>query len=212
MQQDWLQRAGGQDLVLYLLGWASTPNAVCHIPLPAGCDALAVHNYMSLEPLRAEDFAAYRRIYLFAWSFGVWVAEQCCAGLPLHRAIALNGTPFPTDSRYGMRLRVVMRTVQALARTGKQAAAAPGRGIPTGPYAERSPQEQVEELTRLAAWSEKSSAARLAWHKAWIADRDEIFPPANMWAWWQSVGLGTGFESYHYPFADPAIVLRELGN
>lgn len=211
MQQDWLMRRGERDLVLYMLGWASTPNAVCHIR-PEGCDVLAVHNYTAMEPLRPGAFAAYRRIYLFAWSFGVWAAEQCCRELPLYKATALNGTPFPVDARYGMRLRVVMRTVQSMARSGAAAAADPGRAIPPGPYADRSMQDKVEELSRLAEWSRESSAAHLTWHKAWIGDKDEIFPPANMWAYWQSVGLGTGFESYHYPFADPAIVLRELGD
>ena len=211
MQKDWLSHKGERDLVLYMLGWASTPNAVCHIH-PQGCDVLAVHNYMSLEPLSAGEFACYRRIYLFAWSFGVWVAEQCCRELSLYKAIALNGTPFPADARYGMRLRAALRRINSLARmeappTGLQEL---GREEPPGPFPERGVQDKREELTRLAAWSEASSTALLHWHKAWIADKDEMFPPANMWAWWGSVGLGTGFEGYHYPFADPAIVLNEL--
>lgn len=211
MQRDWLVHEGGQDLALFMLGWGATPNAVCHIK-PPGCDVLAVHNYMSLEAFRGDEFAGYRRIYLFAWSFGVWAAEQCCRELPLHKAIALNGTPYPVDKRYGMRLRVVMRTVQGMARSGATGpGGADGRAIPPGPYPERSMQEKVEELTRLAEWSGESSGAYLTWHKAWIADKDEIFPPANMWAYWQGVGLGSGFASYHYPFADPSIVLNELG-
>ena len=211
MQKDWLSRAGERDLLLYMLGWGSTPNAVCHIR-PSGCDVLAVHHYMSLEPFGAEDFSAYRRIYLFAWSFGVWAAEQCCRELPLYKAIALNGTPFPSDARYGMRLRAALRRINSLARSGLNPfePTVPGRGEPAGPYPTRDAQDKVEELTRLAVWSEQSSTAHLRWDKAWIADKDEMFPPANMWAWWGSVGLGTGFESYHYPFADPAIVLREL--
>ena len=60
--------------------------------------------------------------------------------------------------------------------------------------------------------SKEDSAAHLRWDEAWIGDKDEIFPPAKMWAYWQSIGLGTGFESYHYPFADPNIVLRQLGD
>lgn len=213
MQQDWLIHEGKQDLVLYMLGWASTPNAVYHIR-PIGCDVLAVHHYQSLERLRPEDFAAYRRIYLFAWSFGVWAAEQCCRDLPLYKAIALNGTPFPADKQFGMRLRVVLRTVQALARTGKEGVESHAlnteRSIPEGPFPERSMQDKVEELTRLAAWSEKDSTEQLTWHKAWIGDKDEIFPPANMRVYWQRRGLGTEFSSYHYPFTDPGIVLNEL--
>lgn len=214
MQETWLkQDASNPDLLIYILGWAATPNAVCHID-PPGCDVLALYNYTSIEPLDPARFSRYRRIYLFAWSFGVWVAEQCCQQLPLHRAIALNGTPFPVDNRYGMRLRVVLRTMKGLARVGmnpfNEKAYGGVRYIPEGPYPDRSIDEKVEELTRLAEWSRDNSAAHLRWDKAYIADKDEIFPPANMRAYWESVGLGTGFDSYHYPFANAALILDNL--
>ncbi len=213
MQQSWLIQQGNPDLVLYMLGWAATPNAVHHIR-PTHCDVLACYDHRSIAPLQAADFTAYRRIYLFAWSFGVWVAEQCCRELPLHKAIALNGTPFPVDDRYGMRLRVVLRTMQGLARVGmnpfNEKAYGGVRYIPDGPFPDRTIQEKIDELNLLADWSKANSAANLHWDAAYIGDKDEIFPPAKMWAYWQSVGLGTGFESYHYPFANPAIVLDQL--
>lgn len=214
MHESWLkQDDANPDLVLYILGWAATPNAICHID-PPGCDVLACYHYDSIAPLSPARFSRYRRIYLFAWSFGVWVAEQCCRQLPLYRAIALNGTPFPVDDRYGMRLRVVMRTMKGLARVGmnpfNEKAYGGVRYIPQGPFPGRSLDEKVDELTRLAEWSKADSAAHLHWDKAYIADKDEIFPPAHMHAYWQSVGIGTPFESYHYPFADASIVLDNL--
>ncbi len=213
MQQSWLKQEGHRDLVLYVLGWAATPNAVYHID-PPGCDVLACYDYNSIEPLDTSRFANYRRIYLFAWSFGVWVAEQCCRELPLYKAIALNGTPFPVDDRYGMRLRVVLRTMRGLARVGmnpfNEKTYGGVRAIPSGPYPDRSIEEKITELTQLADWSKENSSARLPWTRAYIATQDEIFPPAKMKAYWETVGLGTEFESYHYPFADPAIVLNQL--
>ncbi len=217
MEKVWLQReAGNRRLVLFMLGWAATPNAVCHIS-PAGCDVLACHNH-SGEPevLRAADFVQYERIYLFAWSFGIWVAEQCCRELPLYRAVALNGTPFPVDPRRGMRLRVVQRSMQAIARSGgvnefaTHSPATDGRYIPTGPYPDRTAEEKVDELMNLAERAEAYSAEHISWHRAYIADMDEIFPPARMREYWNSRGLGTEFHSYHYPFSNPDIVLHEL--
>lgn len=209
MELSWLQRRGGRDLLIYMLGWAATPNAVCHIPHPPGVDVLAVHRYSRLVPLPAADVAAYRRIYLIAWSFGVWAAEQCCRQLPLHRAIAFNGTPFPAHEQYGMRLRATLRAMQVAARTGKAPQSAE-RAIPAGPWPEPGLQAKADELMFLAAASRQHSAAHLSWHAAYIAEQDEVFPPANMWAYWRSVGLGTSIPGYHYPFADPARVLREL--
>ncbi len=216
MEKHWLSHSpDNQDLIIYMLGWAATPNAVYHIT-PPGFDVLACHNH-SGEPeiLQPGDFERYRRIYLFAWSFGVWVAEQSCRELPLHRAVALNGTPYPVDPRWGMRLKVVMRSMQAIASKGgvnefAANTAAEGRYIPTGPYPDRSATEKVDELTNLSERAKAYSAPHLTWHRAYIADKDEIFPPARMRDYWSSVGLGTDFDSYHYPFSNPAIVLNEL--
>lgn len=215
MEKVWLrQSANHQDVIIFLLGWAATPNAVCHIT-PPGYDILVCHNHMcEPQPFEAEDFARYRRIYLFAWSFGVWVAEQCCCDLPLYRAIALNGTPYPVSERWGMRLKVVMRSIQAMARSGGEnifaKGAEDGRYIPAGPYPDRSAQEKLAELTNLSERAKADSGAYLTWHKAYIASKDEIFPVARMQDYWNSVGLGTPFESYHYPFHDPEIVLSNL--
>ncbi len=214
MEKTWLRREGNRDLILFMLGWAATPNAVCHIT-PSGYDVLACYDHRHIAPLTAAEFAGYRRIYLFAWSFGVWVAEQCCRELPLFRAIALNGTPFPVDERYGMRLRAVQRRLRSIAKAGGTNPFNDGsqdgtRYIPDGPYAARSIEEKIDELNQLAERSRAHATAHLHWDAAYIADKDEIFPPANMRAYWNRTGLGTEFASYHYPFADPSIVLGQL--
>lgn len=215
MQQIWLkQEASNPDLIIYMLGWASTPNAICHIDTP-GCDVLACCNYTELHPFSPERFKRYRRIYLIAWSFGIWVAEQCCRTLPLYRAIAFNGTPYPVHPQWGMRLRVVLRSMRALAKNGGENAfrcenEETPRYIPDGPYTDRTTEEKIDELMFLANSAEQQSADGLSWDKAYISDRDEIFPPAHMWEYWKTVGLGTEIKGFHYPFADPQRVLREL--
>lgn len=214
MQQTWLrQHAEHADLVIFMLGWAANPNAVCHIS-PPGCDILVCYDYRSIEPLPPERFTRYRRIYLFAWSFGVWVSERCCRELPLHRAVALNGTPCPVDPRYGMRLRVVQRTMRTLIHHGGSNPFSAGneaeRYIPNGVYPDRSAEEKLEELNTLAEWADGDSSPHLRWDAAYIATQDEIFPPNNMRAWWNPLGLGTEFDSYHYPFSRPEIIFREL--
>lgn len=214
MQESWLiQEESNADLVIFMLGWAATPNAVLHLH-PQGCDVLACYDHRTLAPLDPARFTRYRRIYLFAWSFGVWVAEQCCRELPLYKAVALNGTPFPVDDRWGMRLRVVLRTMQGLARVGmnpfNEKTYGGLRYIPEGPYADRTIEEKIDELTFLAERSKADSAAHLKWDAAYIATKDEIFPPDKMRDYWHSVGLGTEFESYHYPFAHPNVVTDHI--
>ena len=90
------------------------------------------------------------------------------------------------------------------------AAGEEGRYIPTGPYPDRTAEEKLEELNLLAEWSSADSAPHLHWDAAYIATRDEIFPPDHMRAWWNPLGLGTEFDSFHYPFANPRLILNEL--
>ena len=160
MKEAWLIRTPeNRRLILFMLGWGATPNAVQHLPFPAGYDVVCYYDHRSLSPLAAEDFAHYERIYLFAWSFGVWVAEQSCQALPLHRAIAINGTPYPASPQYGLRLKVLQRTIRSVASLGGNAfkdesapekyapagaatgggTGLPGRGLPDTPRAATPP-------------------------------------------------------------------------
>jgi len=210
MQETWLKKEGQQDCVIFVLGWAATPNAIAHINIP-NADVLCCYEHREISLLKADDFSNYRRITLFAWSFGVWVSEQICAHLPLYKAIAFNGTPFPVDDRYGMRLRVVMRTAQGIAKVGikpfQEKTYGALRYIPEGPFEETSLDEKVLELTSLAEASKEATESRIAWTQAYIGDKDEIFLPLKMWAYWETRGLGIGFDSYHYPFSDPQLIL-----
>lgn len=216
MQETWLkQDAAHRDLVIYMLGWAANPNAVRHID-PPGCDVLVCYDHREMAELEPQRFAHYRRIYLFAWSFGIWVSEQSCLKLPIYKAIALNGTPFPVSERYGMRLRVVLRSMRAIAKAGGNSFAAnnteDGRYMPSGPYPELSIAEKIDELTLLAERSKEETPSQIRWDVAYIADKDEMFPPARMRDYWNPLGLGTNMDSYHYPFTDPDIVLRHISN
>ena len=213
MKQVWLiQSPGNRRLILFMLGWGATPNAVHQLSFPAGYDVLCCYDHRQLCPLRAEDFARYERIYLFAWSFGVWVAEQSCQELPLHRAIAINGTPYPASPQYGLRLKVLLRTIKSVAALGGNPfkdEQHPEKYAPSGPFAEPSAQQQVEELEFLSdACQTLPEQPHLPWHRAYIATKDEIFPPARMHAWWGE--RGADFESFHFPFYNAEIVLKEL--
>ena len=213
MKQVWLiQSPGNRRIILFMLGWGATPNAVQHLPFPEDYDVLCCYDHRQLVPLAAEDFAGYERIYLFAWSFGVWVAEQSCQALPLHKAVAINGTPYPASQQYGLRLKVLQRTIRSVAAMGGNPfkdEAHPEKYAPAGDFEEPGPDQQVEELDFLAeACQTLPEQPHLPWTRAYIATMDEIFPPARMRAYWAE--LGVDFESYHFPFYNESIVLGEL--
>lgn len=213
MKEAWLiKESGNRHLILFMLGWGATPNAVQQLPFPEGYDVLCCYDHRELRPLHAADFARYDRLYLFAWSFGVWVAEQSCQELPLHKAIAINGTPYPANPQYGLRLKVLQRTIRSVAASGGNPfkdETHPEKYAPAGPFAEPTAQLQVEELDFLAdACQTLPEQPHLPWCRAYIATNDEIFPPTRMRAYWGE--LGADFESYHFPFYNESIVIGEL--
>lgn len=213
MKTAWLiQKPENTKLVLFMLGWGATPNAVLYLPFPPGYDVVCHYDHRSLCTLAARDYARYGRIYLFAWSFGVWVAGQSCRELPLYKAIAINGTPYPASPQYGLRLKVLQRTIRSVATLGGNAFkddSAPEKYAPAGTFEEPTPRQQTEELDFLAeACQTLPEPPHLPWSRAYIATRDEIFPPARMRAYWGE--LGRDFDSYHFPFYTPGIVLNEL--
>lgn len=117
MQTHWIKREGEDELLLFVLGWGADPHAVEHIR-PDGYDSLAVFDYRVREPLSSSLNSEYGRIHLFAWSFGVWAAEQIATELDLYQAVALNGTPLPINDRYGIPERAFSVTLRGIPRSG----------------------------------------------------------------------------------------------
>lgn len=209
MQKYWIKRQGNPDLILVVLGWACDPHAVEHLTFP-GYDLLCTCDYRTLEPLDRAEFGTYGRVILFAWSFGVWVSEQICREVPLHRAVAFNGTPYPVDDRFGIPRKALMVTLKGIHKVGIEAFNRRTYGASydrLAPYFETRPlEERVDELQFLFETSMLPYTPSLPWNDAVIGREDVIFPPKNMIAYWGNKAHLTS--GPHYPFGDPE-VLRE---
>ena len=86
MEQHWITREENRDLIIYALGWGGDYHLVDHIR-PDGYDLLCTYDYRTISPVSPESVARYRRIYLFAWSFGVWVSELIFRGITFYRTV-----------------------------------------------------------------------------------------------------------------------------
>ena len=120
MREHWIKKEEGPDLLLIALGWACDERAAAHV-VPDGYDVLCTFDYRDIRPLPPGLAAPYRRIVLLAWSFGVRAAERICRDIPLDRAIALNGTPYPVDDRLGIPRRSMLVTQKGIRRAGTEA-------------------------------------------------------------------------------------------
>ncbi len=212
MRQDWIKRERSRDLIIYALGWGCEPGIVSHIP-SEGFDILTVYDYRGVEQLDPEAAKGYLRVYLFAWSFGVWAAERIIGDIPIYRAVALNGTPKPVDDIYGIPCRAFDMTVRGFRRAGLDGffrrAYGASYDMAAAIHASRDTEAMIAELEYLGEESSRPYEPRIQWYKAIIGSSDEIFPPANMAAYWGDKAV-TIEGMPHYPFAEAHIITDEL--
>lgn len=216
MRFHWLRRENNGELVLFVLGWAADHRIVEHIR-PEGCDVLAVYDYsegIGGNGCLQSIFAKYSRIHLFAWSFGVWVAERLFEGVSFHTAVALNGTPFPVDERYGIEPRRMAVTIRGIKAGGME----PFNRRAYGEHfdklesllAPRPLEKNIAELEYLATASVVEYTPSIQWGKAVVGSGDLIFPPENMVRFWGS--RSEILPLPHYPLADGGLIEKEIGS
>lgn len=63
-------------LLLFFTGWGTTPQVVEHMGQPKGWDMYAFFDYRTVAPHHIPPIEQhYARVYLVAWSMGVWAAD-----------------------------------------------------------------------------------------------------------------------------------------
>ncbi len=209
---------GGDTLLLFFNGWGMDGGPTAHLET-GGFDVCICCGY---EDLTVDDstlarWKTYTRIKAAAWSMGVWAAERVLPayGLMPERAIALNGTPFPVDDRYGIPCAVAQGTYENLSPQtlkkfyrrvfgGTAASEAAGAGFPAGALEERR-----RELGKILAAEEERRTENagetlrcgIRWNRAFVSRHDSIFPPGNLLAYWQGRCEVTLLDAPHNPFA-----------
>lgn len=197
MQTTWIARYEACDtLVIFVLGWASDPSM-----LSAMCEGVdGGHNPKRFDAVCLWDFrdmsdgfeipANYGEVHLVAWSFGVWVAERLFLGETFASAMAVNGTPRPVDSEYGIPPRVFGMTVRGIEKTGHDKFfERMCDGLNPVVRCQRSDAETLAELRCFADYFSQSYSQTIAWSRAVVGGRDLIFPPQAQVLYWSSVAV-----------------------
>lgn len=197
------------------MGWSGNAHTAKYFR-PEGYDILAVYDYRNLYdfPAIVQALTAYPKKILIAWSFGVWVAEYLASRFPaFHRSIAINGTSRPIDDRYGIPERIFRITLKGIERGGMEKFCRNmyGRSVTADELPDRTVDELTDELCMLSRCNTVSSPEILPWDHALIAERDAIFPPENMFAYWhmRHVPVCRWETGQHYPFSETGIEIIE---
>ncbi|PIE59644.1 MAG: hypothetical protein CSA32_02985 [Desulfobulbus propionicus] len=103
MQYIWLHQNHSDDCLLFLAGWGMDSTPFADIP-GQGLDVLMLYDYRELLPVPTELLKGYGKVYLLAWSMGVWVAGHLFAGQQdfFSRCIAIGGTLEPIHQEKGI--------------------------------------------------------------------------------------------------------------
>lgn len=228
MQAVWIIRSASpaeqRGVVVFAAGWAGSDELVRHLALPEGYDFLCLFDYRTL-PSATEtgklfaQLTPYRRKHLTAWSFGVWAAAQVFGGSSLtwDTATAVNGTPVPISDAYGIPPRAFAITVRSIGGAGTVKFLERMCGTPEilrEYYKHRSTRalgEIYDELLRLQEMSLACPAGNPApdfWTAAIIGQKDAIFPPGNMAAYWNAAKVPVTLhpEMPHYPLHESGIL------
>lgn len=215
MEKHWLSCQGEENLLVIVLGWAADWKIVEHIQ-PKEFDVVCLYDYRQIatsEELSEETFTKkYKNRYLFAWSFGVWVAENIFAGQRFDHSVAFNGTPFPVDKQYGIDPRVMEVTIRGLERGGMEQFNRRTYGQHYDRFesrlSTRSLEDNIAELRNLQKLSVMPYSPSIEWDKAIVGSEDSIFPPQNMKCFWGDQAQILPLP--HYPFADSKQILEYL--
>lgn len=205
-----------RTLLIFLAGWGTTPQVVHHYAIPDGWDYLTLHDYTDLLSHCSEDTFAelsshrYDRVYLVAWSMGVWAAEVLSHLFPHPTiAVAVAGTPIPMDDSYGIPEHIFRGTLEGLtddnrARFDRRMCGGKKLLSVYQSFAARSTEDLREELLYVFDHSKATRDNAFTWTRAIIGEKDLIIPPANQVKYWTEHSTpieileGVG----HYPFLE----------
>ena len=195
----------GENLIVYFAGWGTPPSLVNHLTLPDNTDLLICYQYHDL--ICDFDFTAYKAIRVIAWSMGVWVAERVMHGHKLLSATAINGTGTPCHPQTGIPPKIFQSTLDNLSpqtRCYFEHRMCMDKAI-LADYTQRSDYRDFEdiytELHFLAnAIANDTQKDLITWQHAIISSHDNIFPPLNLYRYWETRCAITKYPYAHLMF------------
>lgn len=146
------------------------------------------------------SLAGYPQCEVAAWSMGVWYASRLKALQDVQptRTVALCGTPWPIDDRYGIPRAVFDATLAGLSPRSvekfvvrMEGGVAAYRQSPLSQPGSRSFEDVRSELEwwHRQCLSQGEAPLILGWQKALVGLSDAIFPPENQLRAWQRAGV-----------------------
>ncbi len=209
MKQAFVGDKGLNDkLILIFAGWGMDCGVFSDLAFD-GYDVMVVWDYRE-DGFDLSALQGYGEIYLFAWSFGVFVASVKMSDLgqfPVMLRVAINGSVTPVDDALGIPEAIFHGTLNGLdeRNLAKFYRRMCFDAHEYKRFAERAPHREIAELkSELQAIYDMSrdetvKVSPLAWDRAVIADDDRIFPVGNLVNSWKALSRVRHIAGGHLP-------------
>ena len=206
MRIDWLNKKGGELVVVFFNGWGMDSRAVSH--LKTEIDVVMCYDYRDINDAIFPSLEGYKEVYVVAWSMGVWSASNLLPKMNLQalKLICLNGTECPVNDKKGIPTKIYELTEKGMTEKGREKFLQRMLdGVEELKHFEQNKplrliEEVCEELTAIRMQS-TSMQNELKWDKVYISEKDIIFPVVNQQNYWQGkcddIQMISGA---HYPF------------
>lgn len=205
MRIEWLIKKGADQVVVFFNGWGMDASVVSHLATDA--DVVMFYDYRVLSCDSLPDLKEYRKIYIVAWSMGVWAASFVVPHLTIQPclSVALNGTERPVDDLYGIPVKIYQLTSKGMSVKGREkffsrmAGTTEERDFLNACLPKRELAEQCEELVLIEKQCQ-GYGKHHSWDKVYVSEKDVIFPVENQLNWWTGKAPVTFISGGHYPF------------
>lgn len=195
-----------KQCILFFNGWSMDENILNNLD-STGFDVIVFYDYSDFN-LVQDDFSKYEKLFLVAWSLGVYVVSQSLwlKDLKFEEVVAINGTVHAIDKVEGIFPQVFEKTLTTLSEKTKQKFDMRCFGgtrnfkLNENLHSNRSFESQLKELSFLHAVYQKPTHSSIQFTKAIVGTNDLIFTPKNQMNYWNKKVTVKEVELDHNPF------------
>ncbi|GAF04460.1 pimeloyl-ACP methyl esterase BioG family protein [Saccharicrinis fermentans] len=206
MTKKWRIRNKYENVILFFNGWGMDHSAVDHMQSDH-YDLVEFNDYRTIDFNECE-YSHYEKIYVVAWSLGVWVASFIFnrSSLAISKAVAINGTPHPINAKEGIRPSVFEGTLKGWNKSNRELFLMRTIGAKSKYeahatiFGKRTIENQKEELASLYKQINVHKDFEFKFNTAIIGNDDAIFTAQNQVNYWQSKTYCKFMDLPHYPF------------
>lgn len=187
------RREKNTKLLVFYGGWGSDENI--YIPLcDDEYDFILFYNYSADEALILPEMKTYERVILVGFSIGIFAASYLSrkTGIKHDLSIAVNGTPYPVDEKYGIHRNVFEGTLNHITdeSIGKFYFRMFGDKKTFDAISDRLPKRTLKSLNDELRWLYnrimESDQSGFHWDYAITSENDRVFPTESQVAYWSN--------------------------